>query len=136
MPVYNGASTLVQAVMEAGAEVWLTTTRPYLRLDNIDPDTRVWLARHAIPYEGLLYDDGKYEALASRVDKQRVVAVLDDLPEEIEAAESVFGRGVPLLRRQRYNTWWWEAHANWYAQTLVDAERQITQRVEDWYAHE
>src|SRR5256885_3623561 len=47
MPVYSG---MVELVREIGsvAEVWLTTTRPYLRLDQVDPDTRFWLERHGI----------------------------------------------------------------------------------------
>src|SRR4051812_4114759 len=34
MPPFKGASTFVRLVKEMGNEVWLTTTRPYLRLDN------------------------------------------------------------------------------------------------------
>lgn len=43
MPAFPGAKELCQSVIDAGAELWICTTRPYLRLDNIDPDTREWL---------------------------------------------------------------------------------------------
>ena len=35
-------------VTAAGAEPWPCTTRPYLRLDGIDPDTRFWLSNNGI----------------------------------------------------------------------------------------
>jgi hypothetical protein len=132
MPPYRFAKEFVTILADSGAEVWLTTTRPYLRLDNIDPDTRFWLARHAIPYEGLIFDEDKYQRLAELVDKERVVAVLDDLPEQIDAAEKVFGRGIPLLNKTQYNLAYWEAYCNWCVDDLLDAGAQIKQRVEEW----
>ncbi|NIN99769.1 MAG: hypothetical protein GTO49_33345, partial [Anaerolineae bacterium] len=72
-------------------EVWVTTTRPWNRLDSTDPDTRHWLDRHFPLYDHLLYDDNKYERLAEIVDRDRVVAVVDDLPEMWAQAARVFG---------------------------------------------
>lgn len=103
MPVYEGAAELVNGLISEGAEVWLTTTRPYLRLDSIDPDTRAWLDRHDIRYHHLLYDDHKYSQLEQRVDPARVVAVLDDLDEDWERAWQIFGPDVPVFRRNGYN---------------------------------
>lgn len=103
MPLYNGARELVWLVRRLGAEAWLTTTRPYLRLDNIDPDTRAWLDFSGIRYDGLLFHEDKYNWLASNVDKERVVAVLDDLPEQYDAAANAFGSQAPILRRTTYN---------------------------------
>ena len=40
MPAYPYASELTENIHETGADVWICTSRPYLRLDNIDPDTR------------------------------------------------------------------------------------------------
>lgn len=116
MPCYPGASELTHSIRAAGAEVWLCTTRPYLRLDNVDPDTREWLRRNRIKYDALLFDpaheeDGtKYDELARQVGS-RVASVVDDLPEMIEAAYFA-GREVgwwdvpsmgPILRDQPYN---------------------------------
>lgn len=103
MPIYDGAERLCRVLREEGAELWLTTTRPYLRLDNVDPDTRFWLELNGIKYDGLLYDEDKYAKLAEYVDKERVVAVLDDLPEQWEEAAKAFGWRVPILRRTRWN---------------------------------
>lgn len=112
MPCYDGAAELTRKIRSAGAEVWLCTTRPYLRLDNVDPDTREWLRRNAIEYDALLFDpaheeDGtKYHELARQVG-DRVCSVVDDLPEMIEAAhESGIKFGLargPILRDQPYN---------------------------------
>lgn len=111
MPVYPGAAELTRSIRSAGAEVWLCTTRPYLRLDNVDPDTREWLRRSAIEYDAVLFDPvdpefNKYDELARQA-KDRVCAVVDDLPEMIEAAYQaelcLFPAMGPILRDQPYN---------------------------------
>lgn len=113
MPVYPGASELTHSIRAAGAEVWLCTTRPYLRLDNVDPDTREWLRRNRIKYDALLFDpaheeDGtKYDELFRQVG-YRVCSVVDDLPEMVEAAYQAglmrqFPLRGPVLRDQPYN---------------------------------
>jgi phosphoglycolate phosphatase-like HAD superfamily hydrolase len=112
MPCYEGASQLTHEIRATGAEVWLCTTRPYLRLDNVDPDTREWLRRNRIQYDALLFDpaheeDGtKYDELARQA-KPRVAALVDDLPEMIEAAYKAglcgFPAHGPILRDQPYN---------------------------------
>lgn len=90
MPIFDGARALCWSIRDAGAELWVTTTRPYLSLDNIVPDTVEWLRRHEIEYDGMLFDDDKYEQLAKRVDPERVVAVFDDTPELYDAADELF----------------------------------------------
>lgn len=102
MPRYDGATVMMSQLRHV-AEVFITTTRPYLRLDQTDPDTRFWLDRHDIEFDGLLYDNDKYERLAEIVDPSRVVAVLDDLSTQYDAAARVFGEGVPILRQNEYN---------------------------------
>lgn len=106
MPAYPGASSLTHEIRRAGAEVWLCTTRPYLRLDNVDPDTREWLRRNHIQYDALLFDPldenlTKYDEL-KRQAGSRVASVTDDLPEMITAARSA-GMFNPILRDQPYN---------------------------------
>lgn len=86
MPVMSGAAELSRVVRAAGAEVWVCTTRPYLRLDNIDPDTRFWLRNNRIQYDGVLFGENKYRDLADLVGIERVVAVFDDEPEQCERA--------------------------------------------------
>lgn len=104
MPPFSGAILAMRMIKSYGVELWLTTTRPYLRLDNIDPDTQFWLKLQAIPYDFMLYDENKYDVLGGRVDKPRVVAIVDDYDEMYDAAESVFGEGVPILYKTGYNS--------------------------------
>lgn len=102
MPCYPGMRELTMAIRKAGAEVWICTTRPYLRLDNIDPDTREWLRRNGLQHDAVLYGEHKYRSLAKVVGADNVIAVVDDLPEMTRQAQDA---RVPLvlLRDQPYN---------------------------------
>jgi hypothetical protein len=109
MPVYPFASGLTQNIRKVGAEVWLCTTRPYLRLDNIDPDTREWLRRNDIEYDAILWEginegteSTKYHDLIEQVGLDRIIAVCDDLPEQTADAEDLLIEKV-YLRNQPYN---------------------------------
>ncbi len=106
MPCYPYAAELTEDIRAAGAEVWICTTRPYLRLDNIDPDTREWLRRNGIQYDAVIFEgldeDDKYAELVRQVPTSRIVAVTDDLPEQILAAQAA-GVGNLYLRDQPYN---------------------------------
>jgi FMN phosphatase YigB (HAD superfamily) len=109
MPAYDGASELTRTLRKEGAEVWIATTRPYLRLDNIDPDTRHWLRRNKIQFDGVLFGEHKYRDL-NRILGERVLFVVDDLPEMIEQA---LGLGMrAMLRRQPYNEYF-QRSGNW-----------------------
>lgn len=105
MPINKWATAVTHFVRACGAELWITTTRPYLSLDNIVPDTVEWLNRHGIVYDHMLFDEDKFATLANRVDSERVVAVLDDLPEMYDAAALVlhYGNDVPILIKSVYN---------------------------------
>lgn len=137
MPVYPEAAVLCYSIRKAGAELWVTTTRPYIRHDNIDPDTREWLARHGIKYDYMIYDGHKYHKLRRLVGEGRVVAVLDDLWEEIIEASNMFGSEVPILRANSFNTAF-KAYANNMspavpiATNLEMAFRLINDRIKTW----
>lgn len=100
LPIYPETRTVVQDCREAGAEVWIATTRPWQRLDNIDPDTRFWLARHNIHVDGMLYGDDKYGQLCQAVDRERIVAVVEDLPSQVNIAR---GLGLPVILRENHH---------------------------------
>lgn len=130
MLAYPGAELLSSACFEAGAEVWVTTTRPDIRLDGIDPDTRFWLERNNIHYDGLLYHGDKYQWMAENFDPARVIAVLDDLPEQLEVVQEHFGAQVPILRRTEYNR---NVRNPWFEATeLSQAQTIIIDRIEQW----
>jgi hypothetical protein len=104
MPVYPYARNLAEFIREQGAELWITTTRPYIRHDNIDPDTREWLRRNNIRYDYILYDGHKYGKLRDLVGAERVAMVIDDLREElIEAEMAGFNTNGLFLRRNAFN---------------------------------
>jgi len=101
MPVYPGASELTKAIRKAGGEIWVCTTRPYLKLDTQAPNTVHLLRRNGIQYDHMLSGPHKYRDLVRQVGLKRIVAVMDDLPEMYDQAESV---GIPaILRNQPYN---------------------------------
>lgn len=102
MPVFSGAREFMRNLQSMPVEVWICTTRPYLRLDNIDPDTREWLRRNQMHFDHMIYGDEKYEQLSELVDVSRVVGVLEDLPEQYRIAEKLgFG---PLLMLRLHNS--------------------------------
>lgn len=105
MPVYEGIGEFTRYIRTKGVQVWICTTRPYLRLDNIDPDTRHWITQRAkMQYDAILYGPHKYRDLVKAVGRDRVVMVYDDLPKMIEQAMTL---GLPVcLRSQPYNVYW------------------------------
>lgn len=87
MPVRDGAAELSRTLRRAGAMVVICTTRPFLMLENIDPDTQEWLRRNRIQYDAIMHGEHKYRDLARQFGS-RVVMVLEDLPELIKQAEA------------------------------------------------
>ena len=129
MPIFYTAESIPYALRTSGAEVWLTTTRPYLRLDNIDPDTREWCRRNEIRFDGLLYDEDKYARLAEIVGAERIVGVLDDDLDQVLAAQAL---GLPALwMRTQYNA---EAvgMAKAEVHSVNEARQELLRRVEEW----
>lgn len=98
-----GAYDFMMALGALNVEVWITTTRPWNRLDSVDPDTRFWLDRYGVRYDHLLYDDHKYLRLAELVEPSRVVAVFEDLPEMITEACHVFIASAVMQIARPYN---------------------------------
>lgn len=100
MPMFDGVDDVVKRIRKF-ADVWICTTRPYLRLDNIDPDTRHWLRRNRVQYDGVLFGPHKYRDLRRIIGVDRIIAVVDDEPEQYDIATSL---GMPaILREQPYN---------------------------------
>lgn len=103
MPMYEGSDHLTWGLQSEGVEVWICTTRPYLRLDNIDPDTREWLRRNGIRYDAVIFGKDKYKDLVRQVGIGRIVAVVEDLPEYCVQAKIEGIRNV-YIRDQPYNS--------------------------------
>jgi len=111
MPAYEGAAELTNTIRKCGAELWLATTRPYLKLDTQSPDTRHWLRANKIQYDHLIWGEHKYRDLVKQVGRERVAAVLDDLPEMIQQAASL--KLPTILRDQPYNK-----HLDWFPRAM------------------
>lgn len=108
MPVRPGAAEMTRELRKQGAQIWICTTRPFLRLDNIDPDTREWLRRNKFQWDHLIYGEAKYRDLVANVGKSRVIGVYDDLPEQVESAQAL---GLPaLLADGPHNRWFSEGN--------------------------
>lgn len=136
MPAYDGARELTHALAAAGCRIWLCTTRPYNKLDNIDADTREWLDRNQIRYHHVLWDDengeGKYTELVRQVGIGSVVAVADDLVEQLQQARAV---GIPkcYLRSQPYNVKGVNSSHLITVQGLADLHIAMMDDVKDWW---
>lgn len=140
MPMYSGARSFMMDLNRLDVEVWIATTRPWMRLDNIDPDTREWLSRNSIRYDYMIYGDNKYDVLIDRVGIERVVMVIDDLSIECGNATNVLKVDVdsdprlwPVIQpRRTHNQNDPFPHQFTDFSTLLG--KHIYTRVEEWYA--
>lgn len=128
MPMFSWADRMIELFRAEGAEVWITTTRPYLRLDNVDPDTREWLSRNGIEFDGLIYDKYKYKILSERIDPNRVVAVLEDLLDKVNEAGRIFGYGNVFWRRTPYN----EGKGEGGYDSLTEITDLVVPKIKEW----
>lgn len=131
LPIHNGAKELCHEVRAMGAELWVATSRPWQRLDNIDPDTRFWLDSNDIEFDGILYGDDKYTQLLKIVERERIAGVIEDLPEQIEVLSA---SGIPFFQHyQPHNS---SLAGRWSpGGTLAEARLWITYQINDWKAH-
>jgi FMN phosphatase YigB (HAD superfamily) len=131
MPLADRAAPAVLAnLRKRGIEVWLVTTRPYLKLDGIDPDTRFWLAHHGVGYDHLLYGPNKYERLAEQVDPGRIIACVDDDMNHL--VEAMNFNWTAILIRTKYNR---GVRFDYTAQNLCHAQQLITMELSSWNNH-
>lgn len=132
MPVYEGAPEMVASLRKRGAVIVICTTRPYLQLDNLEPDTREFLRRNRIPHDSILSGEHKYRDLKAIYGKEHVVSVLDDLPEMCRQAEN---SGLPwVLRAQPWNedTDWPTTYLGCYTGDLNMAGKVLHSRLNEW----
>lgn len=127
-PILPGARELLQEIHRIGAEIWLTTTRPWMKFDSTNPDTIHWLEKHHIPYDHLLYDDDKYDRLHQIVGPGRVVGVLEDLTGPYRRA---YDLGLnPILVRWPWNRGMFAREVE--VKDLTKAKQLLTERIIEW----
>lgn len=131
LPPYEGVRELVSRMRDYyGIQVWVTTTRPWNRLDNIDPDTQFWIDRNLGRVDGVIYGEDKYLDLLDIVGPGRIVGVVDDLPENIARAREIGLRAI--LRSGPHNDWWKPEETHPIANSTVGIRRII----DSWIAHD
>jgi hypothetical protein len=100
----------IQYLRSQGIQVWICTTRPWLSLTTVDPDTQYWLENNVGQVDGLIYGEDKYADLVDIVGKDRILGVIDDLPENIERGNQL---GLhTAIRRGSHNQWWLDEQTN------------------------
>jgi hypothetical protein len=137
-PLFEGAKELCDGIMALGAELWITTTRPWKRFDNIDPDTQWWLDTNRIRYDNLLYDRAKYDILFDRVGGERVVFALEDLPDLYSRAKDLFGDSAVMVERLHNLYWrqeWLDSTSAVTVPTLYAALDLARVRIMAWYEY-
>lgn len=102
MDAFPYVSTMMHELKRLNVEIWMTTTRPWMRMDNVDTDTVEWLRRNGVPHDHLLFDEDKYGKLLELVDPERIVAVLDDEEEQRDRCAQL--RLPFVLRSMQWNT--------------------------------
>lgn len=107
-PTMGPVASLFKALHVLGCDIWITTTRPYNRFDSTDPDTREWLEHHTWgqKWQGLIYDDNKYEVLCDIVGADRVVLVVDDLRANCTAAHRLGLQTVQFVNKYNCEARW------------------------------
>lgn len=126
MPVFPHAAEFSRSLRRRGALVIVTTSRPFLALEEVEQDTRIWLRRNGIQYDGLVQGERKYRDLA-RAFGPRVFGVMDDLPEMVLQADDA---SLPaILRSQPHNSGFnWKIRAH----TLEQAQRIALSWLDTW----
>ncbi|QPX62606.1 nucleotide phosphohydrolase [Arthrobacter phage Wollypog] len=118
------AGDLVRGLRKQGVAVWICTTRPWNRLDNIDPDTNFWINRNLGRVDGVIYGEEKYQDLLDIVGSRPILGVVDDLPENTLKARSL-GLETILLSGD-HNEWWIETGGEPHVERkLVDVAHYI-----------
>lgn len=128
MNPYTGGLEMIKHFYSLGMEVWVCTARPWQRLDNVDPDTKFWLAKHQVPYYGLLFGENKYADLLQTVDPRRVLAVFEDLPEEFDAAEKCGFKPIQIKRHHNVGT----SQQRTPRLTFAQATTVLAERLDEW----
>jgi hypothetical protein len=107
LPPFEQVRECVQAIRsDIRAQVWIATTRPWMRLDNIDPDTQFWLDRNVGRVDGVIYGDDKYADLIDIVGRDRILGIIDDLPENVERAKDL-GLNASIREGSHNSSWIW-----------------------------
>lgn len=130
MPTFNdGGLHLIRNLHDEDVEIWYATQRPWQSLSNIDPDTRWWIESHHLPIDGILYDEDKYVKLVTNhVERERIILVVDDLPEMYDSA---YGLGLPVKQVARPHNSGTSQKRQWRLD-MAGVRDQARRNLEEW----
>lgn len=134
LPVLDlGVTELVQSIRKEGVQVWITTTRPWQRLDNVDPDTRFWIGRNLGRVDGLIYGEDKYLDLLDILDgRNDLLGIVDDLPENMVRATEL---NIPSMMRSGPQNTRWRREDMSGGQPVATHSIDIFNQVMTWKEH-
>lgn len=94
LPLIPGAVEGVNRLKDAGCKIVIITSRPYHQHKRLYGDTQHWLEEHGIPFDLLIFNRDKAEAIAEHVFPARPwFCVEDRLKHAMELAEL----GIPVV---------------------------------------
>lgn len=129
---FENAGNVIRNIRSLGVQVWICTTRPWNRLDNIDPDTTFWLNNNVGRVDGVIYGEDKYRDLIDIVGKDRILGVLDDLPENYATAQSL-GLSASLMAGP-HNEWFRETMGEEMVHISTSLVEFQSRHFSQWYA--
>ncbi len=89
-----GAVPALRAIRDMGYKIVIITARPYCQYKRLYADTIDWLRNHGVPYDLLLFNKDKAEAVHDHVLPARPAFLVEDREKH---AKEVAGVGVPVL---------------------------------------
>lgn len=116
IPVIDGARSGLEALRDAGFKIVLITARPAWQYKRLHADTRDWLEENNIPYDLLLFNKDKAEAIYERIFPARPTYFIEDRDKHCIEIAAI---GVPVLLLD-------------YPYNQSVAEGELITRVADW----
>jgi hypothetical protein len=92
-PLDGAAASMAQA-KQIGLKIAIITARQKRRHKNVETDTIQWLKRHGIPYDLLVFDRDKAEAICEHVLPAKVVAAIED---RLKHAVEIAALDIPVI---------------------------------------
>jgi hypothetical protein len=126
----GGIQQDVEAIRALGIQVWVTTNRPWMRLDNIDKDTKYWIDNNMGQVDGVIFSQEKYHDLIDNVGYDRILGVFDDLSENIQEAERLGLRSA--IRLGDHNRQWAHGKYSPLRMRRLSSFRDFVHVVKQW----
>jgi hypothetical protein len=120
---------MTRIIRKRKGRIVVCTTRPFLSLEDVEPDTVHNLKRHGVQFDYILHGENKYRDLVKLVDPARIVMVLEDQDDMLAQAASL---SLPAVRR--VTLWNMGSPLHWTPEvhSLKDAEQLALNRMANY----